>query len=71
MYAIEFETEIKNGTVKIPDQYERLRNGHARIVVLMEEEPDTPAPISFKNGKISAFKDQDGVAAQRELRDEW
>ena len=48
-----------------------LQDGHARIVTLMEEEPDTPAPISFKNGKVNAFKDQGGVAVQRELRDEW
>lgn len=71
MYAIEFETEIKDGTVKIPEQYGRLKNGHARIVVLMDEETTAPVSISFKGQSINAFKDKDGVSLQRELRDDW
>ena len=37
MYAIEFEADIENGVVKIPPEYARLRNAHARVVVLVEE----------------------------------
>ncbi len=37
MYAIEFETDIRDGVMLIPEQYERLRNTHARVVVLIDE----------------------------------
>lgn len=37
MYAIEFETDIQDGVVKIPSQYTRLKNAHARVVVMVEE----------------------------------
>ncbi|TDN95750.1 hypothetical protein [Halomonas ventosae] len=42
MYAVEFETDIRDGIVKIPEEHERLKNAHARVVVLVEEpEADT------------------------------
>lgn len=44
MYAVEFEAEIRNGMVKIPDQYARLENAHARVVLLVEE-PDTDTDV--------------------------
>ncbi len=44
MYAVEFETDIRNGMVKIPDQYARLKNAHARVVLLVEE-PDADTDL--------------------------
>lgn len=38
MYAIEFETDIQNGVVKIPEQYQSLTNKHARVVILLDDE---------------------------------
>ncbi|MCG5493716.1 hypothetical protein [Ectothiorhodospira variabilis] len=37
MYAIEFEADVREGVVKIPEGYERLNNVHVRVVVLVEE----------------------------------
>jgi hypothetical protein len=37
MYAVEFEAEIRDGVVKIPDRYARLKNGYAKVVVMVEE----------------------------------
>ena len=37
MYAIEFEADIQDGVVKIPPEYARLKNTHARVVVMVEE----------------------------------
>jgi hypothetical protein len=37
MYAIEFEADIKNGVVKIPAEYSRLKNARARVVVMVKE----------------------------------
>lgn len=44
MYAIEFEADIENGVVKIPPEYARLRNAHARVVVLIDE-PKTDSDV--------------------------
>ncbi|TDN95397.1 MULTISPECIES: hypothetical protein [Halomonas] len=44
MYAVEFEADIRDGVVKIPEEYKRLKNAHARIVVLVEE-PETDAEV--------------------------
>lgn len=49
MYAIEFETEIRDGVVRIPEQYARLKNGHARVVVLVEGDEIDPELRAFSN----------------------
>ncbi|MBM7333646.1 MAG: hypothetical protein ABGX87_16915 [Alcanivorax sp.] len=36
MYAIEFETIIRNGIMVVPEQYARLKNTRARVVILVE-----------------------------------
>ncbi|SFU95440.1 hypothetical protein [Halomonas korlensis] len=38
MYAIEFETDIQNGMVRIPAKYESLKNRHVRVVILLDAE---------------------------------
>lgn len=37
MHAIEFETDIENGMIRIPDIYRNLHKIHARIIVLTHE----------------------------------
>lgn len=37
MHAIEFETDIENGMIRIPDIYRNLHKAHARIIVLTHE----------------------------------
>jgi len=37
MYAIEFETDIQDGVVKIPPECALLKNTHARVIVMIEE----------------------------------
>ncbi|SFM52367.1 hypothetical protein SAMN05421721_10829 [Ectothiorhodospira mobilis] len=44
MYAVEFEADIRDGVVRIPDRYARLHNAHARVVLLLEE-PDTDTEV--------------------------
>ncbi len=39
MYAVEFEAEIRDGVVKIPEHYARLKNGRAKVVVMVEDSP--------------------------------
>jgi len=78
MYAIEFEADIRDGVVKIPETYSQLKNGHARIVVLYETTSsnenvasDQPIEIDFSAIKVSSIAHREGVAYQRNMRDEW
>ena len=52
MFAIEFKTQIKDGVVHIPEQYKELYQSEAKIVVLVETEPET-APV--ETNKQSTF----------------
>lgn len=38
MYAIEFETDVQDGVVQIPEEYQQLRNKHVRVVVLVKDD---------------------------------
>lgn len=77
MNAIEFETDIQDGVVKIPEKYEHLKNTHARIVVLYDNalENSTNAEkqvgLDFASVKAPSLAAHDGVEYQRSLRDEW
>ncbi len=62
MYAIEFETEICDGLVRIPEQYSRLKNGHAKFVVMVEEpspEFDIEELFNHSASTIDEWKDPD------------
>lgn len=37
MYAVEFETKIKNGIVNIPKEYSDVYQSQARVLVLVDE----------------------------------
>lgn len=50
MYAVEFEAEIRDGVVRIPEEYARLRNGHARVVVLLEDESEPASEVRAFSG---------------------
>ncbi|WP_404463378.1 hypothetical protein LG331_12030 [Vreelandella aquamarina] len=77
MQAIEFEADIQDGMVKIPDEYGDLKNRHARIVVLYENstsEPSEPGPsfgLDFSSVNAPTLTTQEGVEYQRSMRDEW
>ena len=60
MYAVEFEADICDGVVKIPEQYDQLKNAHARIVVLLETENSDSEVRALSNhaaGNIDEWKD--------------
>ncbi|WP_404415233.1 hypothetical protein [Marinospirillum sp.] len=79
MQAIEFETDIKEGIVRIPAEYQHLKNAHAKIVVLFETTQVHEKVASHPAGKAVDFScveapsmtPEDGVDFQRKLRDEW
>ncbi|KXS54491.1 MAG: hypothetical protein AWU57_1115 [Marinobacter sp. T13-3] len=62
MYAIEFEADIRDGVLKIPEQYARLKNAHARIVVLLEgnnSDSELRALSNHAAGNVEEWKDPD------------
>ncbi len=47
MHAIEFETDIENGMIRIPDIYRNLHKAYARIIVLTHETSPATTPAVF------------------------
>ena len=39
MYAVEFQTTIKNGVIGIPAEYQRNLNRSVRVILLAEDVP--------------------------------
>ncbi len=79
MKAVEFETKIQNGIIKIPVQYEEFINKYAKIILISKD--DELDSIESKN-KIKLLLDQiiekqpfssieDPVEWQKKLRNEW
>jgi len=69
MYTIEFETDVKNEYIKIPN-YKKFM--HKRVkVVLMSQQDEPKKTYSFDDliGKLEW--DGDAVSEQRNIRDEW
>ncbi len=74
MYAIEFEADIQNGTVKIPEMYRQLNNAHAKVVLMVNDESllaQRETELDFTNTDIKAFSGRDALDIQRTMRDEW
>tara|TARA_R110001583_G_scaffold155609_1_gene307265 strand:+ start:1596 stop:1820 length:225 start_codon:yes stop_codon:yes gene_type:complete len=73
MYAIEFEADVINGTIKIPDKYRNLEAKHLKAIILL---PDESTPLSRPTYDFSDLAGKltwqgDALAEQRKLRDEW
>ena len=68
MYAIEFETDVKNEYIKIPE-YKKFM--HKRIKVVLMSQQDEANNYSFDDliGKLEW--QGDAVSTQRNMRDEW
>jgi hypothetical protein len=41
MYAVEFQAQIKNGTIEIPEVYRSRLKERVRVILLAEEESTT------------------------------
>jgi len=39
MYAIEFQTKVRNGRIEIPEQYQNRLQGQVRVIVLSDDAP--------------------------------
>lgn len=41
MYAIEFQTQVKDGVIQIPPQYQGQLQARVRVIILVESPPAT------------------------------
>jgi len=78
MYAIEFQTKIKNNTIEIPKAYQGQLSQHVRVILLGEEAPDDAMDARSIVDVLAAspgqrvFKTAESVNQYlREERDSW
>ena len=81
MLAVEFETYVENGIIKIPEKYRQMAEGDLKIIILKEEEkPDVPTKQKVTNIKRllkqikekNIFRDIENPGKwQKAIRDEW
>ena len=45
MYAVEFQTKIKNGMIEIPKEYIRDVRENVKVILLMEQDTSTESII--------------------------
>ncbi len=46
MYTVEFEADIENGIVHIPDNFVKGKKVHARVILLIDEKTPIPSFIA-------------------------
>ncbi|WP_428357402.1 hypothetical protein [Methyloprofundus sp.] len=44
MYTIEFEADISNGMIKIPEKYKELNSKHIKVIAVIDA-PDMANPL--------------------------
>lgn len=79
MKALEFETKISNGIIRIPEKYKQWANALVRIILLKEtdvvEKETKKENLKMLFKKIqqkNIFKKiNDPIQWQKELRNEW
>ena len=78
MEALEFSTQIEEGVIRLPKEFEAYHNVFARIIILPEQPFDHSSKkerlraVMLKMGEKDSFsKVGDGVTWQKEIRYEW
>ena len=65
MYAVEFETEIENGIIQIPETYHELQGRrHVKLVIIYEK--SVKNDNALEESEIKAFSNHSA-----DLIDEW
>ena len=81
MLAVEFETHVENGMIKIPEKYKEIAEGDLKIIILKQEQkPKISAKRKHFNIKklLTQIREKnifhsinDPEAWQRTVRNEW
>lgn len=63
MYAIEFESQVKNGIIEIPKKYQKQIHDNVKVIILTEISPslftDSP-PLSSETDKLQRIENARG-----------
>lgn len=78
MKAIEFQTFVNKGSIKIPNQYD-INNENVKVIILYEEskrmqnyEKEKLLSTISRVNELGVFaKIENSVLWQKQLRDEW
>ena len=77
MNALEFSTQIEQGMIRLPKQFEKYQNAFVRIIVLVEPEPprtqrERLLRVFEKMQHLKMFENiENPLIWQKKLRDEW
>lgn len=78
MEALEFTTQIEEGIIRLPKEFEKYGNVFARIIILTEKplnllsKKERLKEVMLKMGEKNIFsKVTNGVEWQKEIRNEW
>jgi hypothetical protein len=77
MNALEFSTQIEQGLIRLPKQFEKYQNAFVRIIVLVEPEPprtqrERLLRVFEKMNHLKMFESiENPLTWQKKLRDEW
>ena len=52
MQAYEFQTMVNDGFIKIPDEYNKIKNSKIKVIILTEEKPIKNKRSLFPNFTI-------------------
>jgi hypothetical protein len=67
MYAIEFETDVYNNTIKIPVEYKELEAKHIKVFIVEVSNNQKKLPAGFLNPvSITSYKN---IAKRDDLYD--
>jgi hypothetical protein len=77
MNALEFSTQIEQGMIRLPKQFEKYQNAFVRIIVLVEPEPprtqrERLLRVFEKMNSLKMFESiENPLTWQKKRRDEW
>jgi hypothetical protein len=67
MYAIEFEADVHNQTIQIPDEYKELESKHIKVFIVDVSIPKKQLPDGFYNPMITI--DYSEIPTREEIYD--
>ncbi len=62
MYAIEFEADLTDGDLTIPEDYKSLNNQHVRVVMLFENHHGDPDLRAFSEHSAALIQEWQDTA---------
>ena len=68
MYAIEFEADVHNQTIQIPDEYKELESKHIKVFIVDVSIPKKQLPDGFYN-PVKVTVDYSEIGKRDELYD--